>query len=280
VAVRERWTVDGYELTEGDIRDVEYRSGQLGTPATRGENATIAHRTGRLWRPKVHDTGAFTLDIWFGTNQRQAQAQWDEILRAVVQPHRLCAWSRVTPSGEVRHCEGEVTAALQPTAIGQSAYRASIEVSVPAGYWRGDRQFTVSTPTTGTPGVDGAGRRYREVELTPFASSTAPLEALTLQLRGAVSAPTVTDVSGLGRGESLRYGLAIPDQATITLDCGSWEGRASGTSWEPEVLSYTGHRFLTVAATPPGVTPTLRLSASTMGAGAQLTVSGYRSYLC
>lgn len=30
--IRERWFADGWEFTEGDIRDVEYRTGQLSSP--------------------------------------------------------------------------------------------------------------------------------------------------------------------------------------------------------------------------------------------------------
>ncbi len=281
MTIRERWSVDGYELTEGAVRDVEYRSGQLGTPALRGDNATVAHRTGTLWRPKVHEAGAFTLEVWFGEDQRTAQAQWDEILRAVVSPHRLCTWSRVTAAGEVRSCAGEVTAALQPTAIGQAAYRAQIEVTVPSGYWRGERMFTASTSTEGSPATGAGGLRYRDVALTGLAPSTAPMEELVLRLDGHLVGPQVLDVTLFGRGERLQYALTIPAGRGLELDCRQWVGTGiGGLTFEAEALSYTGHRYLTVAAAPPGVVPTVRLAASSMGAGARLTVSGYRSYLC
>ena len=125
-AIRERWLADGWEFTEGDIRDVEYRSGQLGAPGTRGSNATVANRTGEVWRPKLHAAGSFTLEVWFGTYQRQAQQLWDDILRAVSQPHRLVEWRRITAAGETRTCLGEVTAALAPIAT-----RCSVNVRPP-----------------------------------------------------------------------------------------------------------------------------------------------------
>lgn len=274
VAIRERWFADGWEFTEGDIRDVEYRSGQLGAPAMRGSNAVVANRTGEQWRPKVHGPGSFTLEVWLGTYQRQAQAMWDELLRAVVQPHRLVTWRRITAAGETRFCEGEVTAALQPTYVGQSAYRASIEVSVPRGYWRGDTEFTQATALTGPAG-------YRDLALTEFATSTAPLEELRLRLDGQLVNPRVQDLTDRGRGEELLYAQTIPNGQALALDCADWSAAgAGGLVPVPAAINYTGDRFLTVAATPPGVVPTLRLAADTIGAAGRLTVSGSRSYLC
>lgn len=273
MTIRERWFVDGWEFTQGEVRDVEYRSGQLGTPAMRGENATVVNRTGKQWRPKIHDSGSFTLEVWFGEDQRAAQAAWDEILKAVVQPHRQCTYRRVTAAGESRYCEGEVVGRLEPTAIGQQGYRASIEVGVPRGYWRGDTVFSVSTPLTGPATV-------REVELTPFAASTAPLEDLILRLDGAVGLPQITDITPYGRGETLLYAMSLADNQAITFNCGDWSAVGIGVGVNEAAINYSGERFLTVAAPPPGVMPRLQLSGTTLGANGKLTVSGYRSYLC
>ncbi len=274
MTIRERWLADGFEFTNGDYMDVEYRSGQLGVPAARGSNATVANRTGEVWRPKVHEAGAFSLELWFGTYQRQAQALWDDILRAVVQPHRLVTWRRITAAGETRTCAGEVIGALLPTAVGQSAYRASIEVHVPRGYWRGEQTFSVSTPTSGAA-------TSREVDLTPFAASTAAMEELTYRLDGHLVAPKVTDLTALGRGESLSYAATIPAGQALTLSAGDWSATGSGgLAVNTEAINYTGDRYLTVAATPPGTVPRLRLTAGEIGTAGKLTVSGYRSYLC
>lgn len=281
VAIRERWLADGWEFTEGDIRDVEYRSGQLGAPGTRGSNATVSNRTGEVWRPKLHGAGSFTLEVWFGTYQRQAQQLWDHILRAVVQPHRQVEWRRITAAGETRTCLGEVTAALQPTAIGQSGYRASIEVNVPRGYWRSEQEFTAATELAGAPAVGADGKPYRDLPLTAWADSTAPMEELTLRLDGQLVNPRVTDRSPLGRAGELFYAQTIPANQAMVLGSGDWSITGVGGLGPVEAaVNYTGDRFLTVAATPPGMTPTLRLSADTIGAAGQLTVSGPRAYLC
>lgn len=283
VAIRERWFADDWEFTEGDIRDVEYRAGQLGTPPVRGSNATVANRTGEVWRPKRHEAGTFTLEVWLGTYQRQAQALWDELLRAVVQPHRLVTYRRITAAGETRYCQGEVMAALAPVPIGQSAYRASIEVHVPSGYWRGEALQTVTAPAV-------AGPAGTVVDLSVFSPSTAPLEELTVRLAGELSGAELTDITDRGRGDTLSYAASIPGGQSLTLDCANWlatpsPGWAAMTAppsslYNPAAINYSGDRFLNLAATPPGVKHQLLFTADTIGPGAEVTVSGYRSYLC
>lgn len=273
-AIRERWYADEWEFTEGDIRDVEYRSGQLVAPAKKGSNAAVANRPGEVWRPKQHGPGTFTLEVWLGTYQREAQRLWDELLRAVDSPHRLVSWRRITADGETRSCEGEVTGALEPTAVGQNGYRASVEVTVPGSYWRGEQLFTVASPADGAVGV-------REFDLSPFAPSTAPLDSLTLVLAGQLVNPRVADITPRGRGDELTYAGEIPATHFLTLGNGDWSATPSaGWAYSAEALNYTGDRFLQLAATPPGGVQRLRLTADTIGVGAGVTVSGYRSYLC
>lgn len=275
VAVRERWFADSYELTHGEVRDVEYRSGQLGTPDAVGSNARVPNRTGELWRPKKHGPGQFTLQVWLaGADQAEAQAQWDEILRATVSLHRLVTWRRITPAGETRQCLGEITGRMEPTAIGQQGYRASLGVSVPAGYWVGTDLLTYSTPT-------GAGATQREIDLPGFEKCTAPLEGLTLRLDGQLVRPRVTDVTPYGVGGNMLYDGTVADGQAATFESASWGLTGSG-GFAPDLqrINYTGERFLTLAPTPPGTVHRVRLSADTMGANGKLTVSGYRAYLC
>lgn len=280
-AIRERWFADDWEFTEGDVRDVEYRSGQLRTPEKRGNNAVVANRPGEVWRPKKHGAGSFTLQVWLGTYQREAQLLWDELLRAVDQPHRLITWRRVTADGDNRFCQGEVTGALEPTAVGQAAYRAEIEVTVPAGYWYGDQLVTVSSDA-GVTGTDTDGRPMREFELPGLATSTAPLNALTLRLDGQLPNPRLLDVTNRGRGDWLSYAGTIPAGGALTLGNAAWTTLPTGAGWtyNPAALNYSGDRFLELAATPPGVVHRLRLTADALPAGAKVTVAGYRSYLC
>jgi hypothetical protein len=273
-AIRERWFADDWEFTEGDVMDVEYRSGQMISPPLHGSNAKVANRAGELWRPKLHDPGSFTLELWLGTYQLQAQALWDQLLRAIVQGHRLITWRRVTAAGESRYCEGEVVGAVEPTFIGQSAYRASVTVNVPGAFWRGDTLQSVTSPLTG-PATS------RDIDLSPFSSSTGPLQDLTIVLTGGLTSPALTDTTERGRGEVLSYAGTIPGGKNLVLGCSDWsEAPSAGWTYQSQALNYTGDRFLTLAATPPGITHSMQLTAAAIDPGAQVTISGYRSYLC
>lgn len=272
--IRERWWVDDYEFTQGDIRDVELRDGLLSSPPLRGANVVVPNRTGQLWRPKKYDQGTFTVSLWFGNNQSQAQAQFDNILRAASIGHRLCTWSRITPVGERRYCYGEVVGSLKPTAVGQDAYRATIEVQVPGGLWRGDTLYTAVTPP---PAADATSV---EVDLVDLAQSTAPLEELVLRLDGYAKNPKIVDLTPRGRGESVQYATTIAKGQSLTLGCADWSATgAGGLTVNPAAINYVGDRFLVVAPDPTGAAPRLQLTADELGPDARLTVSGYRSYL-
>ena len=272
-AIRERWFADDYELTDGDVMDVEYRDGTLVTPAARGSNVVVNNRTGEQWRPKRHGPCTFTLQVWLGTYQRQAQQLWDDLLAAVVQPHRLVTWRRITAAGESRYCYGEVVGALQPTAIGQAAYRASIDVVVPGGYWRGDQLQVVTVPA----GADPAGT---VIDLGAFSSSTAMLEELSLTLTGRLVSPQLSDITDRGRGDWVSYNGVVDTGQGLTLNNATWGITGSG-GLVPDggLVNYSGDRFLALAATPPGVKHQLLLTATEIDPGAAVTVSGYRSYL-
>lgn len=232
------------------------------------------NRAGEVWRPKKHGPGTFTLEVWLGTYQRQAQQLWDELLQAVDSPHRLITWRRVTADGENRTCLGEVTGSLQPSAVGQSAYRASIEVTVPGAYWKGDQLLTVTSPTTGAA-------LTRDMDLSVFSRSTGPLEELQIKLAGKLVNPRLADVTLFGAGDSVLYAATIANAQALVLNCGNWTVTTEGGhTYLGQALNYTGDRYLALAATPPGGKHKLRLTADEIGANGKVTVSGYPSYLC
>jgi hypothetical protein len=284
VPVRERWFADGYEFTDGDVRDVEYRTGLLGTPEMRGDNGVIPNRTGELWRPKHDGPGSFTLAIWLaGGSQAEAAAAWDTVLRAVRQRRRLVTWQRITPDGETRQCQGEIVGSMQPTALGQIGYRAGLEVRVPAAYWFGTTLFTYSTPT-------GTGVTQRDLDLPGFAGCTAPLEGLTYKLDGQLVRPKLTDITTFGAGDNVLYDATIADGTSATLDSSTWGITGGGGHVaDGQKLTYPAvavpgasqDRFLALEPLHPSATThRVRLSADTIGTNGKLTVSGYRAYLC
>ncbi|MEV7926096.1 hypothetical protein [Kitasatospora sp. NPDC088779] len=274
---RERWLVDGYDLTDGLVRDVEYRAGLTATPVVVGANATVPNRIGELWRPKHFGPGKFTLALWLAPQSggwQDVEAAWEDLLRMVARPHRLLTFERRTAAGQVRRCEGEVLSALTPTPLGQSGMRISLEVTVPAGYW-------VSADTSTQTSTAGAAVP-QDLALTAFADATAPMEQLAYLITGPITAPTVTDTTdGTGRdGDSFTYTGQIPAGQALTVDAATWQLTGSGGLVpDPGRLTLTGPAVLRLAPGRPGSPPSVRLAGTNTGVNTQLAVTGRRAYL-
>ncbi|MGW3181648.1 hypothetical protein ACWDD9_20470 [Kitasatospora sp. NPDC001119] len=272
---RERWLVDGYDLTDGLVRDVEYRAGLTGTPAVIGANATVPNKTGELWRPKHHGPGKFTLALWLAPTTggwQDVEAAWEDLLRVVARPHRLLTFERHTAAGQIRRCEGEVLSALTPAPLGQSGMRISLEVNVPAGYWA---SADTSTHATG-PGAPVP----QDLVLTEFADATAPMEQLAYLLTGPITAPTVTDTTDATGGDSFTYTGQIGAGQSLTVDAATWQLTGTGGLVpDPGRLTNTGPAFLRLAPGRPGKPPSVRLNGTNTGPTTRLAVTGHRAYL-
>jgi hypothetical protein len=271
--MRERWLVDGYELTDGAVRDVETRDGLYASAPVVGGNAVIPHRTGEVWRRKVHGPGGFSLNLWLGdrTSRAAVEALWDNLLRAVTPLHRLPKYERLTDAGEWRECYGEVVSALEPKAIGQRGIRIGIEVRVPAGYWRSQTIYTHAT---------AAGAALpKALPLTDLAPSTAPMEQLISRVDGPINDPLVIDRTDGVDGEWWLYTGNIPTGQWLIVDSGTY-AMSGGGGFVPDEsrLTYNGPRPLVVPAAKPGGVPAVELRGNNGGAGTKLTVTGRRSY--
>lgn len=242
---RERWLIDGWELTEGSYRDVESRDGLYATPAFVGANVSVANRRGTVWRPKTLGEGRFTLNGWIGGTDRTAfEAAWQTLLRAMVHPERLVKYERYLASGEVREAYGEVTGVLAPQSLGQQAARFAIEVNVPDGVWRGQTQVIDSSSGTLTIGST--------IPLTNLGVSTAPHDEAKIELTGPMSSPSIGVQGSLT--EYVRYNALIPAGVVLTIDCASWDLTATG-GFTPDVGAIVqggAGSFLTIP--PPGPT--------------------------
>lgn len=269
---REEWWADGWEITQGLVRDVEKRDGLYRTAAKRGGNVTIAAQHGDLWRPKKNGPGTFVLSLWLGGSTRaEVEGYWDTLIRAVTPGHRLVRYQRRTASGEWREAWGEVVSAMEPTPHGQVLMRASVEVTIPAGRWQRQTDASAALPGTGA------------LTLGTFADSTAPLDDLTYRITGPITNPTVQDTTDVALGtlgDSFTWTGVIGAGQTLVVDSGKWTVTGEGGLSVPHVgpLSYTGDRFLTVPVAPPNGVPQVQMTGFNVGAGAGLTVTGRPAY--
>jgi hypothetical protein len=274
---REKWSVDGWDLTLGPDLDVELRAGLYGTPDPVGNNGTVAGRTGEVWRPKTHGPGRFVLNMVITTvvDRAALEARWDAFLRSVAVVDRLPLWERVLASGEIRRCYGEVVGALAPTPAGQAGMRAAVEVNIPEGYWWSAISYSDA-------GAAAAGAT-RTVNLANLAPSTAPMERLTYTIAGPADDARVSDTthSDLGvTGDWFQYAGTIPAARSLVVNAETWAISGVG-GWTPELarLNHKGNRFLTVSAARPGQTPKVTMTAANTAASTRLSVSGRRSFL-
>lgn len=276
---RERWVVDGYEFTEGLVRDVEYRAGLLATAPLVGDNSSIPNRSGVVWRPKRRGPASFTLNMWLGTEAGRdvVDRLYDDLIRAVGDGSTLPLWNRYLADGTVRECRGEVVGSLQPQPLGNVAMRLGVEVLVPSGAWQG----TVDSETLMQPGAPPGSL----VDLPDFGYVTAPMERLRYTIRGPATDVVVTDVTRGVDGDWFKVTGTVPAGTTLTLNAANWNisgslrGGPNGLDLATQAemrsaVSYSGSRFLAVRTPRPDESPRLRFEYRNGSGSTQLTIAG------
>lgn len=268
--MRERWLIDGWELTQGLVRDVQTRGGLYGAAAMVGANVNVPNRRGDRWRPKVYGPSVFILNGWFGaTSRTEWEGYWDDLLRAIAHPERLLLFTRYLAGGTVRVASGEVVAVFAPTAMGNLAATFAMEVHVPDGVWRSQIPATFSTVSALTSG--------QQIPMAVFIGNTAPNDELAVTLTGPMVNPTVAAADGTS---SFTYMGTIPAGATLTVNSATWAITGVGVAVNPAALSWTVYRYLSLPVAPPTLTPAIVLTAAGMTAASKIAVVGPLLFLC
>lgn len=270
---RETLTFDGWELTEGTVRDWEVRDGMDSVAGFVGDNHTVANRGGEIWRPKVHGPGRFTVALWLlETDAAGVQAAWRTLLRAMAKPRKRIRVERTMANTEAVFCDAEVVGGIEPTHLGQQGYRASVTFNVPEGIWLSAASYSHTTP---------AGSSLpKTLTLTDLADSTAPHELLKYVITGPITNPKLTDVTGGSTGDSLTYAGTVPSGQSLTINASNWSTTGSTFSVNNGLLVPTGNRLMTVQAAGATGSPEVKLEGTGGGTGTKLYVEGRRVYLC
>lgn len=267
---RERWFIDGLEVTDGLVHDVETFDGLFGSPPLEGTNVAVAGRDGQVWTPKRFGAGSFTLRLWMAGNTRaEVDANWERLLRHAVKRHKLVRFERRLSNGTVRECYGEVTGRISPTPIGQLGMRASIDVVVPSGVWQDtteiDSGFIYLSPMK-TSAVN------RLVDLNGFAGASAPLTGLRVAITGMVQGLQITCPE---TGSWFRYDSTLNVGSILTVDAA--RDTVSGPNLEN--WRYTGpYMFEAIPNTDPTRPPQLQVTATLADHNATLRFVGRRYY--
>lgn len=271
--MRERWFADGYELTQGVVRDVAARDGLYTTPGLTGANVEVAGRDGEDWVPKAYGPGSFALNLWLGADSRtELEAAYDALLLRVSRRHALVRWERHRASGLVQECYGEVVNAITPSqGRAQTMMRLGLEVRVPSGFWQ-------DTTVQDTGLIDLSTVSFpRDQPLPAFRGATAPMGGLVATVTGPVDGLRLVAPE---TGEWAAFTGALLDGQDVTIDSATSTVTVPGDT--PDNLArftYSGSRFITVYPRPDGTAPLLRVEAVSAGAGASLRLQGRRQYL-
>lgn len=270
MSAREDWYADAWLLTDGWVRDVEYRAGLYRAAGKKGDNPEVANRRGLLWRPKQGDVGGFTLNVWLGgATREEVEPYWDDLIRAVTPGHRPVRYRRRLAGGSERYCYGEVVSAIEPTPVGNLGIRCAIEVTIPEGCW-----YDYAGVET-IVGVAGAVLPKRLVLGGRFANVTTEQHGLKVTITGPVSNPQVYDVTDGVDRSWFAYDAVIGAGQTLTVDSATWALTGTGgLAVNDAKLRYNGPRPLVTPLPPPGVSPAVELRGTGGGAATNLTVAG------
>lgn len=271
---RERWWADGYELTDGFLRDVEVRDGLM-TPAGGNSNVQDVSAIGRHGVldgiRRTYGAGSFVVQMWL-LDTRFTDAEWQTLLRAVMPQHRLVHWERMLPDGTMRETWGRCPQAPTPTSLGRQGVRVSLEIAVPRAFWQDE---VITTDAT------AAGAALPQVlPLASKAGASAPMADLQFTITGPVTNPLITCTSDPTVNDQLGFVGVVPAGASLTVDAGTWTVTAVGMPVPTlDAFTWTGYRLLEVPPAIPGQVPTVQLDGSGGGAGTKLSVAGRAKYL-
>lgn len=252
----EGWYADG-EPFERFGTVIEDQSGWFDTPAVRGDDAVLAGRHGRLWRPKKYDIGRVPMlvgihganDDWTvpseGSQQRALfEANLNSFLRVIGVRHRLISVERVHPTdagtAPRRRADCEVINTITPQMAGFTYGRVSFEWVVPAAF------FEDVDPTTYRLRYDTAGTAEQVVEVYSLVGQTGYCADSITTVTGPCTTVAVRDAE---TGAGWSYGPLVAGEELI-VDAGAFTAEVDGVSVITDLGIDSGNGLLEIAPAP------------------------------
>lgn len=262
-----RWFLRGWELTTGNVRDVESRAGWESLSPGQGENVTIPNRGGYVFRPKRISAGKFSLSFWLaGADETELLSLWGQIIQAAAPLETLTSVRRIDPDGTEWRCEAELTGTIAPTRVADRGIKAMLEFSIPSGQWESATSYTAySTAGAALP---------QSLSLPFLAGSSGQASTLFLEVYGPIVNPVIADVTSFGSGHQVSYAGTIPAGGVLRIDSANWNVVAVGFALNPAALQPTAGRYMLIDVPAPGTVPVLQLRGTGGGATTRLGVAG------
>jgi hypothetical protein len=286
----EGWWIDGVRLDRwGVVNDdngviLSDRKGWDDTPGVRGSNTVLLGAHGESWRRKkfgpgrktlaitVNGTGAYGWDVpATGILQRAAYEEaLDALLRLFSKRHEPLSVERVHANGDRRQADCEVVTVITPEAIGDTAGRMTVELSVHGGFWED------TDATTHALQYDVAGANSQDCEVYSLAGQTAPCADPVIVVTGPCTTLSVTDTE---TGEGFSYATALSGADTLTVDAGAWTALNGATSVITDLV-LSGQQILEIVPAPADNRgPTVTVNAPGATAGFTVTLTTRRKWL-
>lgn len=259
---------DGYELTDGWVRNIETREGLLRAPGKRGDNAATGQGHGELWMPKSFDVGGFVTNVWLlsSLGRSQVDGWYDELLRVATWPYDLVRVVRGLTDGSYRECLAELVTSVEPEPLGQLGMRVGLEWSVPAGFWQDTADVTAEAVANVASGA--------LLDFPALRGGTAPMDNLRLQLVGPFAGPVRVTSPLTGQWVEVSGNIGVGQTFTLDSATGALTGVSGGR------IRYSGHTYLEVPPLPESVPLQLQVThAGGTSAASRVRLTGRRRWL-
>ena len=250
-------------------------SGLMSTPSKRGTNVTVPGRHGTIRVPrKRYEENDLILKMWVlgalpdgsvpsgSTELREFIKRRDELLRLFWAETCTIAYTR--PDGTTIQCTCEVEDVVDfSRQWADPMASVSVALKMPGAFWE-DATPVNQTITAGAP-----------VDLTAFASATAPMQDLTLTFYGTTNNPRL--VHG---DKYFVYNGVISAGRQLVVPTTSWTPSAgTGTSWSPDIRQYEFGPGPQLFELDPLRSP-FQIQYTHTGSGTpSMVISGRRKYL-
>lgn len=282
----ESLTVDTVPLTTF-ARNIPKRGARMTVPPGRGNNPESPGRHGSLYVPnKRFGEGELTVPMWalgcnddgsVAANQRlTVRNNIEEVLRLFYRRDRLVTLVQTLPDGSSRQCSAECVGAMDFNAqAGGTRAEFTVELRVPAAFWRDVTQFTWSSAAALTTG-SGLVISYLD-------NATAPLDDAIVVVHGPATNP---QIAAVGSGTYVWYEGTIASGTDWRVDCAEWTSRVgSGIGFAgagTDAIATTWHgggaRFLEFQPQAVGASVGT-FTGTALGANTRVEVRGYRKHL-
>ena len=282
-------TVDGVNM-KNLARNIETLGATLRRASSRGANAPVASRAGRLWTPgKLRDEVVYNWPMWVvgadeddlipggSTDRKEFFKRVDELIALFSKRDRLLDIRHTLADGSIRQMMCESVSVLDFTTQGASPFAmVSVELVNPSGAAQDTADIVQSILTTASLPIT--------LDYTSFAGATEIMDDLVIAVTGPVTNVRLEAYragAALGVPVWVQYNGAITGGQVLTIN--GITGAVSGSGGLSPLLSNvvwsgTARFFHMVPRDALADPPQVRVTGTGASAATAVQITGRRKY--